>query len=109
MRWSMLLLSAWPSRTCWPSWSRARPGARPRAAPPTLEQADLELAARYINDNFRGWMMEDVRRELARRIQQERSEYDRLMRSVEQLYSRARWRPKEGPPRSCSWKARPTS
>jgi heat-inducible transcriptional repressor len=44
------------------------------------------LASRYINDNFRGWLLEDVRRELERRIEQERSEYDRLMRSVAELY-----------------------
>jgi len=31
--------------------------------------------------------MEALREEIARRLQQERSEYDRLMRSVEQLYS----------------------
>lgn len=51
-----------------------------------LSQSDLDLAARYINDNFRGWTMEAMRGELARRIEQERSEYDRLMHSVEQLY-----------------------
>jgi heat-inducible transcriptional repressor len=51
-----------------------------------LAQADLDLAARYINDNFRGWTMEAMSAELARRIEQERSEYDRLMHSVEQLY-----------------------
>jgi heat-inducible transcriptional repressor len=51
-----------------------------------LPQADLDLAARYINENFRGWTMEDVRGELARRLEQERSEYDRLMQSIEQLY-----------------------
>jgi heat-inducible transcriptional repressor len=46
---------------------------------------DLEAAANYINVNFRGWEMEAVRNELARRVQQERNEYDSLMRSVEQL------------------------
>ncbi len=51
-----------------------------------MEQPELDLAARYINDNFRGWMMEDVRRELERRLEQERSEYDQLMRSVAELY-----------------------
>jgi len=51
-----------------------------------LPQADLELAARYINENFRGWTLNKVRAELARRIEQERSEYDRLHRSLEQLY-----------------------
>src|ERR1700760_3723693 len=51
-----------------------------------LPQADLDLAARYIHENFRGWTMEAMRAELARRLEQERSEYDRLMASVEQLY-----------------------
>src|SRR3989475_11877421 len=51
-----------------------------------LPQADLDAAARFINENFRGWTMEAMRTELARRLEQERSEYDRLMASVEQLY-----------------------
>jgi len=51
-----------------------------------LAQADLDLAARYINENFRGWTMTEMRSEIARRIEQERSEYDRLMQSIEQLY-----------------------
>jgi heat-inducible transcriptional repressor len=51
-----------------------------------LPQADLDLAARFINENFRGWTMEDMRAEIGRRIEQERSEYDRLMQSIEQLY-----------------------
>jgi len=52
----------------------------------TLTQNDLELAARYINDNFRGWTLEATKAELARRIEQERNDYDRLMQSIEQLY-----------------------
>jgi heat-inducible transcriptional repressor len=51
-----------------------------------LPQADLDAAARFLNENFRGWTMEAMRIELARRLEQERSEYDRLMTSVEQLY-----------------------
>jgi heat-inducible transcriptional repressor len=51
-----------------------------------LPQAELDLAARYINENFRGWTMESMRAELSRRIEKERSEYDRLMNSLEQLY-----------------------
>jgi heat-inducible transcriptional repressor len=51
-----------------------------------LKQDELDLAARYINENFRGWTMEAMRGELARRIEQERSEYDRLMNSIEKLY-----------------------
>jgi heat-inducible transcriptional repressor len=51
-----------------------------------LPQSDLDAAARFLNENFRGWTMEAMRIELARRIEQERNEYDRLMASVEQLY-----------------------
>ena len=51
-----------------------------------LPQSDLDAAARFINENFRGWTMEAMRVEIARRLEQERSEYDRLMASVEQLY-----------------------
>lgn len=51
-----------------------------------IPQADLDLAARYLNENFRGWTMDDMRTEIARRIERERSEYDRLMTSIEQLY-----------------------
>jgi heat-inducible transcriptional repressor len=51
-----------------------------------ISQNDLDLAARYINENFRGWTMDDMRAELARRLEQERSEYNRMMNSLEQLY-----------------------
>jgi len=51
-----------------------------------LPQSELDLAARYINENFRGWSMEDIRGEIARRLEKERSEYDRLMGSIAQLY-----------------------
>ena len=52
-----------------------------------LAAADLDVAANYINQNFRGWEMDEVRAEIARRVQQERAEYDRMMRSVEELYT----------------------
>src|SRR5207237_7244271 len=51
-----------------------------------LPQSELDAAARFINENFRGWTMEALRTELARLLEQERSEDDRLMVSVEQLY-----------------------
>ncbi|HVO79207.1 MAG TPA: heat-inducible transcriptional repressor HrcA [Terriglobales bacterium] len=51
-----------------------------------LSQTDLDAAARFVNENFRGWTMDAMRAEIARRVEQERSEYDRLMNSVEQLY-----------------------
>src|SRR6202049_642217 len=60
--------------------------ARARIIRLDLSQSDLDLAARYINENFRGWTMEAMRAELGRRLEQERSEYDRMMHSIEQLY-----------------------
>jgi heat-inducible transcriptional repressor len=51
-----------------------------------LTQTDLDTASRYINENFSGWTLDSIKNELARRIEQERNEYDRLMQSLEQLY-----------------------
>src|SRR6201981_3352320 len=51
-----------------------------------ISQNDLDVSARYINENFRGWTMDDMRAELERRVEKERSEYDQLMKSLEQLY-----------------------
>jgi heat-inducible transcriptional repressor len=51
-----------------------------------LSQNDLDMAARYINENFRGWTMDRLRAEIEHQIEQQRSEYDTLMRSVEDLY-----------------------
>jgi heat-inducible transcriptional repressor len=50
-----------------------------------LNTAELETAARYLNENFHGWSMERIRIEIARRLEAERNEYDRLMRSLEEL------------------------
>ncbi len=52
-----------------------------------LPQSDLDAAARYINENFGGWTVEALRAEIARRLEQERSEYDRIMTSIEKLVS----------------------
>jgi len=50
-----------------------------------LDQSDLNTAANYINENFRGWIISNVKTELRRRIEHERSEYDRLMKSLDEL------------------------
>jgi heat-inducible transcriptional repressor len=50
-----------------------------------LSIAELEAAAAFLNQNFRGWSIERVRSEMARRIEQERNEYDQRMRAVEEL------------------------
>lgn len=51
-----------------------------------LAQTDLDTASNYINANFRGWTVDKVKAEIARRIEHERSEYDRLMQSLKELY-----------------------
>ncbi|ABF42245.1 heat-inducible transcription repressor HrcA [Candidatus Koribacter versatilis Ellin345] len=53
-----------------------------------IPQLELDAAARFLNENYRGWIMEEIRVDLARRLDQERSEYDRLMHSVEELYKK---------------------
>ena len=51
-----------------------------------LSQADLETAANFLNGNFRGWSIERIRAELEQRMEQERSEYDQLMQSLNELF-----------------------
>ena len=50
-----------------------------------LSHTELNTAANFLNENFRGWSMEEIRRELERRIEQERHEYDQLIHSVGEL------------------------
>ncbi len=50
-----------------------------------LSYDDLELAARYLNENFRGWPMERIRTEVTRRIEAERAEYQQRLRALEDL------------------------
>ena len=52
-----------------------------------LSLAQLETAANFLNEHFRGWNIERVRAELTRRIEQERSAY-RQMEDAVQLWSR---------------------
>ena len=80
-----------PRRTAYPRRGRnaQRHGARPRArARPRPSPSQLETAANFLNEHFRGWNIERVRAELARRIEQERSAYRQLSDAVE-LWSRA--------------------
>jgi heat-inducible transcriptional repressor len=51
-----------------------------------IPQTELESAANYINGSFQGWTIESIRAELERRLERERSEYDKLMSSLEHLY-----------------------
>ena len=53
-----------------------------------LTMGELERAANYLNANFHGWALERIRQELARRIEQERNEYNRMLCSLEELWSK---------------------
>jgi heat-inducible transcriptional repressor len=50
-----------------------------------LNQIELETAARYLNENFRGWPIERIRSEVARRVELEREAYHQMLASVEEL------------------------
>jgi heat-inducible transcriptional repressor len=54
-----------------------------------VDRSDLETAARYLNENFRGWSMERVRAEIATRAERERSEYQRMLHAAGALWSAA--------------------
>jgi len=53
-----------------------------------LSLGDLETAANFLNANFRGWSVERVRSEIARMLEQERSQYQALLGQVQQLWAR---------------------
>jgi len=50
-----------------------------------LTHMDLETAARYLNENFRGWLIERIRAEVARRFELEQAAYHQMLSSVEEL------------------------
>ena len=54
-----------------------------------LTVRELEVAANFLNENFRGWSVERVRAEIARLVELERSEYQKLLNSVQQLWMKA--------------------
>jgi heat-inducible transcriptional repressor len=50
-----------------------------------LSHIELETAARYLNENFRGWLVDRIRAEVERRVDQEREAYHQMLASVEEL------------------------
>jgi heat-inducible transcriptional repressor len=52
-----------------------------------LTMLELETAARFLNEHFRGWSVERVRAELARLIESERSAYQEMMEAAQQLWA----------------------
>jgi heat-inducible transcriptional repressor len=54
-----------------------------------LSTRELEIAANFLNENFRGWSVEHVRAEIGRWVERERSEYQRMLNAVQQLWVKA--------------------
>lgn len=50
-----------------------------------LSHLELDTAARYLNENFRGWPIERIRSEVAKRVDAERAAYHQMMASIEEL------------------------
>ena len=50
-----------------------------------LTHVELETAARYLNENFRGWPVERIRVEVARRVELDQAAYNRMLASVVEL------------------------
>ena len=50
-----------------------------------LSHIELETAARYLNENFRGWLIERIRAEVARRVELEQAAYRQMLSSIEEL------------------------
>ncbi len=53
-----------------------------------MTHVELETAARYLNENFRGWPIERIRTEVARRMDLERAAYHQMLAAVEELCSK---------------------
>jgi heat-inducible transcriptional repressor len=50
-----------------------------------LTHVELETAARYLNESFRGWPIERIRSEVALRVEVEREAYRAMLSSIEEL------------------------
>lgn len=53
-----------------------------------LSSTELEISSRYLNENFHGWPIDSIRAELNRRLEAERSEYDRILQSLKELQAK---------------------
>ncbi|MBC7925330.1 MAG: heat-inducible transcription repressor HrcA [Bryobacteraceae bacterium] len=51
-----------------------------------VTQDELQELRNYLNHNFAGWLLNDVRREIEARLQQERAAYDSILRRLQLLY-----------------------
>jgi len=53
-----------------------------------ISQDELNNIRNYINRNFSGWVLADVRQELQMRLAEERAAFDQILRRLDVLYNR---------------------
>lgn len=53
-----------------------------------LSQDDLHSIRNYLNREFHGWAIDDIRRELERRLAEERATYDAILSTLTRLYNK---------------------
>ncbi len=63
-----------------------------------MTHLELETAARFLNENFRGWPIERIRSEVSRRMDLERAAYHQMLASVEELCRKGALSGDEGGP-----------
>jgi heat-inducible transcriptional repressor len=51
-----------------------------------VSQDELWSIRNYINENFSGWLLSDIRQELDERLREERATYDAILRRLQLLY-----------------------
>ena len=65
--------------------------------PEELGSGELESIRNYINQNFSGWLLEDARREIQRRLVEERAAYDQILRQLNLLHEKGLFESDEPP------------
>jgi heat-inducible transcriptional repressor len=63
-----------------------------------MTAVELETAGNYLNESFRGWQIERIRAEVARRMEMEREAYRQMLTSVEELCRKGALAGDEGGP-----------
>ena len=53
-----------------------------------VSQEDLHSIRNYLNREFRSWPIDDIRRELERRLAEERATYDAILSTLTRLYNK---------------------
>jgi heat-inducible transcriptional repressor len=53
-----------------------------------VSEPELESIRNYVNRNFSGWVLSDVRRELKSRLEADSAAYDAVLRTLTELYSK---------------------